>query len=222
MSIDMIKVLLVDDHQIFRDGIVSLFSDQDEISISDVASNGEEALNKLRFSSFDVMLLDISMPGKSGIEVIAEAKAIHPEIKILILSMHTGEDYIFKALRAGALGFLAKQNTTKPELINAIKAISEGKEYFNESIALIMQQHYVNQARNVDDEAKSNYNLLSNREKEILKLVLEGLSNNEMAKKLFVHIRTVETHKTNIMQKLGLKNSVELVKFAIKNDLFEV
>ena len=222
MSIDMIKVLLVDDHQIFRDGIVSLFSDQDEICILDVASNGEEALNKLRFSSFDVMLLDISMPGKSGIEVIAEAKAILPEIKILILSMHTGEDYIFKALRAGALGFLAKQNTTKPELIKAIKAISEGKEYFNESIVLIMQQHYVNSARNIDDEAKSNYNLLSNREKEILKLVLEGLSNNELAKKLFVHIRTVETHKTNIMQKLGLKNSVELVKFAIKNDLFEI
>ena len=218
----MIKVLLVDDHQIFRDGIVSLFSDQDEISISDVASNCEEALNKLQFSSFDVMLLDISMPGKSGIEVIAEAKAILPEIKILILSMHTGEDYIFKALRAGALGFLAKQNTTKPELIKAIKAISEGKEYFNESIVLIMQQHYVNSARNIDDEAKSNYNLLSNREKEILKLVLEGLSNNELAKKLFVHIRTVETHKTNIMQKLGLKNSVELVKFAIKNDLFEI
>jgi two-component system, NarL family, response regulator NreC len=218
----MIKVILVDDHQIFRDGIVSLFSDQGEIQIVDVASDGDDALNRMQYSKPDVMLLDISMPGKSGIEVISEAKAILPELKILILSMHTGEEYIFKAIRAGALGFLAKQNTTKPELLKAIKSIYEGREYFNESIALIMQQHYVNNARNVDDVAKTNYNLLSNREKEILMLVLEGLSNNEISKNLFVHIRTVETHKTNIMQKLGLKNSIELVKFAIKNDLFEV
>jgi DNA-binding NarL/FixJ family response regulator len=218
----MIKVILVDDHQIFRDGIVSLFSDQDEIQIVDVASDGDEALNRMQYSKPDVMLLDISMPGKSGIEVISEAKAILPELKILILSMHTGEEYIFKAIRAGALGFLAKQNTTKTELLKAIKSIYEGREYFNESIALIMQQHYVNNARNVDDVAKTNYNLLSNREKEILMLVLEGLSNNEISKKLFVHIRTVETHKTNVMQKLGLKNSIELVKFAIKNDLFDI
>jgi two-component system response regulator NreC len=218
----MIKVLVVDDHQIFRDGIVSLFSDQDEISVVDVASDADEALERMQYSKPDVMLLDISLPGKSGIEMIAEAKAILPDIKILILSMYTGEAYIFKALRAGALGFLAKQNTTKPELFKAIKAISEGKEYYNESIALIMQQHYVNKARNVDDEAKNSYNLLSNREKEILKLVLEGLSNNEIARKLFVNIRTAETHKTNIMQKLGLKNSIELIKFAIKNDLFEL
>jgi two-component system, NarL family, response regulator NreC len=218
----MIKVLVVDDHQIFRDGIVSLFSDQDEISITDVASNADEALERMQFNKPDVMLLDISLPGKSGIELIAEAKAIVPDIKILILSMHTGEDYIFKALRAGALGFLAKQNTTKPELLKAIMAISQGKEYYNESIALVMQHHYINQARNIDDEAKINYNLLSNREKEILMHVLEGLSNSEIATKTYVHVRTVETHKTKIMQKLGLKNSIELVKFAIKNDLFEV
>jgi DNA-binding NarL/FixJ family response regulator len=218
----MINVLVVDDHQIFRDGIVALFSDQVEIVITDVASNAEEALERLSFNKPDVMLLDISLPGKSGIEIIAEAKLIVPEIKILILSMHTSEDYIFKALRAGALGFLAKQNTTKPELIKAIMAISAGKEYYNESIALVMQHHYVNQARNIDDEAKIKYNLLSNREKEILILILEGLSNSEIATKTYVHVRTVETHKSKIMLKLGLKNSIELVKFAIKNDLFEV
>jgi two-component system, NarL family, response regulator NreC len=218
----MIKVLLVDDHQIFRDGIVSLFSDQDEISIAGVASNGEEALNKLHFIKPDVLLLDISMPGKSGIEVISEAKTILPDIKILILSMHTGEDYIFKAIRAGASGFLAKQNTTKPELLKAISLLAKGKEYFNESIAVVMQQNYIKKARDIDDSVFDNYNRLSIREKEILKLVLEGLSNNEIASKLFVHIRTVETHKTNIMQKLGLKNSVELVKFAIKNDLYKL
>ena len=218
----MINVIVVDDHQIFRDGIVSLFSDVEDISILDVASSGDEALERLKFKKPDVMLLDISMPGKSGIEVIAEAKAILPDLKILILSMHTGEDYIFKAIRAGASGFLAKQSTSKPELINAITAISQGKEYYNESIAVVMQQNYINKARSIDDQVIIKYNLLSNREKEILMQVLEGLTNNEIATKMFVHIRTVETHKTNIMQKLGLKNSVELVKFAIKNDLFKL
>ena len=218
----MINVLVVDDHQIFRDGIVSLFSDVESIKIVDVASNGEEALSRLQYSRPDVMLLDISMPGKSGIDVISEAKAVLPGLKILILSMHTGEDYIFKAVRAGASGFLAKQSTSKPELINAITAIVEGREYYNESIAVVMQQNYINKARSIDNQVIDKYNQLSNREKEILMLVLEGLTNNEIASKTYVNIRTVETHKTNIMQKLGLKNSVELVKFAIKNDLFSL
>jgi two-component system response regulator NreC len=218
----VIKAILVDDHRIFRDGIVSLFSDTTAIKIIDVASNAEEALKKIAFSKPDIVILDISMPDASGIDIIDKIHEIDENIKVLILSMHTSEDYVFKAIRAGASGYLAKQNTSKTELINAIQQINEGYEYFSESISRVMQSHFVKKARRVDQDVQDKYRLLSNREKELLKLVLEGLSNQEIASRLFVNIRTVETHKTNILQKLDVRNSVELVKYAIKNNLMEL
>lgn len=217
-----IKVLVADDHQIFRDGIISLFSDVSDVEVADIASNGLEVLTKYKATQPDIVLLDLSMPEMPGLEVISALKRLAPESKILVLSMHTGEFYVQKAMQAGVNGYLPKQNTNREEMMKAIRAIYNGESYFHESISGITENIIQNKPLVMDEATKEDYSLLTNREKEIIWLVVEGYSNPEIAGKLFVHIRTVETHKTNIMQKLGLKNSVELVKFAIKYNLLEM
>ena len=218
----MIKVLLVDDHQIFRDGILSLFTDIRDIRIVGVASSAKEALEKIKLLNPDLLLLDISMPEMSGLDLMEQIKLIKKDLKILVLSMYTREEYIAHAVRAGAKGYLAKQDTTKEELTKAIREIMNNKEYFSESISSIMKSYFLETARNPENNRQKEIYKITTREREVLKLVVEGLSNQEIADKLYVNIRTVETHKTNILQKLQLKNSVDLVKFAIKNKLLEL
>ncbi len=217
-----IQVLLVDDHKIFRDGILSLFSDAKEIEIIDVASNSNEALQKIRNQKPDVVIMDISMPEISGIEIIKQIKEENISSKILVLSMHTKEEYVFNAIRAGANGYLPKEETSKEELFKAIKKIIAGKEYFSNSISTIMQKYFLRKAKNNENDSVKDYEQLTKREKEVLKLVIEGLSNIEIADKLFVNIRTIETHKHNLLQKLKIKNTIELVKFALKNNILEI
>ncbi|MFA4851589.1 MAG: response regulator transcription factor [Bacteroidales bacterium] len=216
-----IKVLIIDDHQIFRDGILSMFSEVDDIEITGVASDGEEALEKMELLMPDVLLLDISMPKLGGLELLTILNKKYPDSKVIVLSMHTKDEYIYKAVNAGAYGYLPKQNTSKDELLNAIRTVHKGEEYLNEAVIQVMQKsHILKNTTGIDFHKK--YNTLTKREREIVRLVAEGLSNQEIAGKLFVNIRTVETHKTNILQKLNLKNSVDLVKFAIKNNLLEL
>jgi len=218
---EKIKVLIIDDHQIFRDGIVAMFSEVEDIDIAGVASDGDEALEKILLLKPDVLLLDISMPKLSGLELLAIIKKKHPEVYTLVLSMHTKDEYIYKAMNAGASGYLPKQNTSKEELLNAVRTVYKGEEYLNEAVTQVTQKSHI--LRNtLNPDSRKDCDTLTKREREILKLVAEGLSNQEIADKLFVNIRTVETHKTNILQKLQLKNSVDLVKFAIKNLLFEL
>jgi DNA-binding NarL/FixJ family response regulator len=216
-----VRVLLVDDHQIFRDGIVSMFDAAEGVSLIGVLGDPWETLGKIDKLQPDVLVLDLSMPGLSGIELLERLRAKGKEVKALVLSMHTQTDYVKQALAAGALGYLPKQDTTRQELIRAILDVAEGKEYIHESIR---QQLDTEGKLANSDTGKSlrDLELLSPREMEVLKLVVEGLSNQEICQKLDVNIRTVETHKTNILQKLDLKNSVELVKFAIRNKLVEL
>ena len=216
-----IKVLIIDDHQIFRDGIIAMLNEANDIEIISVASDGKEALEKTKSLKPDVLLLDLSMPKISGLELLAILNKKYPDSKTIVLSMHTKEEYIYKAMDTGAYGYLPKQNTSKEELIKAIRTVHEGNEYLNEAVIQVMQKsHFLKNTANLN--YNKNYNTLTKRESEIVRLVAEGLSNQEIACKLFVNIRTVETHKTNILQKLNLKNSVDLVKFAIKNNLLEI
>jgi DNA-binding NarL/FixJ family response regulator len=217
-----IRILLVDDHQIFREGIELMFSDVDDIEVVDVSSDGENALKKIRLHKPDIVVLDISMPEKSGLEVLATLEEQQLQTKVLVLSMHIKEDYILKAMKDGVKGYLPKQETTKNELIKAIKTIHEGQDYFHHSVEEVITKYFINKAKQKETPAEKDYNSLTKREKEVLNLVVEGLTNQEISEKLFVNIRTVETHKTNILQKLQLKNSVELVKFAIKNKLVDL
>jgi len=218
---DKIKIILVDDHQIVRDGIKSLLLDSPIIDIIGEAQSAYEFFELIKTKLPDVVLLDISLPGMSGIDATKIISADYPQIKILMLSMYTSEDFIFNALKSGVNGYLPK-NTTRKELLLAINELFNGKQYFSKEISDTILKSYAQSAKygnNVSDDKSNN---LTKREKEILKYVVEGMTNPKIAEKLFISIRTVETHKTNIMKKLNLSSTVDLVKFAIKNNIIEI
>ena len=218
---ESIKVILVDDHQLVRDGIRSLIKDAKNIDVIEEASDGYELLEKLKTTKPDIIVLDVSMPRLSGIETTKKITQEFPDIKVLVLSMFTSEEYIFNAIKAGAKGYLPK-NTSKKELLEAIYSINAGNEYFSDSISNIILKSYIKKTKTNDDYSGKKQNVLSNRELEILTLFAEGNTNQEIAEKLFLSIRTVESHKNHIMQKLELKTTVDLVKFAIKNNIIQL
>jgi len=215
---EKIKLILVDDHQLVRTGIANLLSGEPGFEIIGEASESREMFDLLRQMQPDIAVLDIALPGMSGIEITKKLHSDFPGIRILILSMHTSEEFIFNAINSGARGYLPK-NTSRKELIEAIYAIYRGEEYFAESISNVILKSYIKKAKsNVpDDENKEN--LLSKRELEVLRLFAEGMTNQEIADKLFISIRTVESHKNHIMARLELKTTVDLVKFAIRNNI---
>jgi DNA-binding NarL/FixJ family response regulator len=215
---DIIRIILVDDHQIIRDGIKALLAGFDDISIITEAGSAEECIQNLRFHPADLALVDISLPGISGIKLMEELAVLHPSLKVLILSMHINETYISTAFKAGALGYLAK-NTTRDELITAIRTVAGGNRYIGKEVSEVITQGYIRRLKS--DEQPGN-ELLSKREIEILRLSAEGLGNKEISEKLFISIRTVESHKNHIMQKLDLKSSVDMVKYAIKSGLIDI
>lgn len=215
------SVIIADDHTIVRDGIKALLSEQEDIVIIGEASNGSELFRLLSLTTADIILLDISMPDLSGIEICERLRTDYPQIKVLILSMYTTEEYIFNAIKAGAHGYLPK-NISQPELLEAIRSISQGREYFNETISNIILKSYINKAKNAETENDIREHSLSKRELEVLRLFAEGFSNSEIGTRLFISPRTVESHKNHIMQKINLKSPVDLIKFAIKNHIVEI
>lgn len=216
-----IKIIMVDDHQIVRDGIKALIIDDENIEIIGEASNSNELFDLLQDNTPDIILLDISLPDTSGIEIAKQISSEYEGIKILMLSMYMSEEFITNSIEAGAKGYLPK-TTTQKELLDAIKSINNGGEFYNDTVSDILLKSYIKktQGKNKEEEEKSIN--LTKRELEILKLFAEGLTNKEIADQLFISIRTVESHKNNIMQKLELKTTVELVKFAIKNNIIEI
>ncbi len=212
-----IKVMLVDDHDIVRDGIRALV-ESDKIAVIGEAASSCDFFTLLKKDQPDVAILDISLPDKSGIEITKDLTIQYPKIKVIILSMHLNEDFIFNAVKAGAKAYLPK-NTNKKELTEALLKVAEGEEYFAEPVSNIILKSYIKKAQNDPDRE---HRELSNREIEILTLFAEGKSNKEIADMLFISCRTVESHKNHIMHKLGLKSTVDLIKFAIKNHLIEI
>lgn len=216
------KVMLVDDHHVVRDGIKSLVNNMDQFSVIGEAGDEIEMRTKIGLEIPDIIIMDISLPGKSGIDITRELKKEYPQIRILILSMYTNEDFIFNAVKAGARGYLPK-NTSKKELNNALVEISKGGEYFSEPISNIILKSYIKQAQGGnDDNEEEKPESLSSRETEVLKLFAEGKSNREIADNLCISIRTVESHKNHIMQKLHLKSTVDLIKFAIRKKIVSI
>ncbi len=218
-----IKIMLVDDHQIVRDGIKSLLESLDNVQIIGEASSAPELLLLLENYKPDIVITDISMPEMSGIELtkIINTDPKYLGINVLILSMYTSEDFIFNAIKAGAKGYLPK-NISRKELFEAIHTIYKGEEYFSEQISNIILKSYIKKAKSEDKPEDKKEAALSVRETEILKMVAEGMSNPEIAEKLFISIRTVESHKNHIVQKLELKSTMDLIKFAIKNKIVEL
>lgn len=212
----MIRIIISDDHKIIRDGIKALLRDIKEFHIAGEAENGLKTIDQIDLLKPDVILMDISMPGMSGIECTLKIKSTHPEIKILVLSMSKEEEHIRKMLEAGASGYILK-NTGKEELIKAIKAVSEGNYYFSNDVTESLMKEILFPSHS--DINKTTKVELTERETEILSLISMEYTNSEIAEKLFLSIRTIDAHRRNILGKTGCRNTAGLVRFGIENGL---
>jgi DNA-binding NarL/FixJ family response regulator len=216
-----IKVLIVDDHQIVRDGIGSILANENDIELIGSLSSAVKALDFIKCSPPDVIIADLSMPNISGIDFTQRLTENYPTIKVLILSMFSNEEYVIKAIQAGAKGYLPKQDSTTELLLEAIRIIYGGDEFYSPSISKVVMRNFVQNVKGTKTGEPINKNQLTAREKEILKMYVEGFTNTEIAEKLNLSIYTVKTHKNNIMQKYNFKSTVEMIKFAIKNNIVE-
>lgn len=213
----MIKILIADDHKVFREGIISILNEVEDITIIAQAGDGNEVMEQLKEVQPDLILMDISMGDTSGIDTTKLVKAAYPEIKVLVLSMHAEKAYIVKMLEVGALGYLLK-DAGKEEMIRAIRTVAEGNTYYSQKVSSAIIEHIRSpQKLNIKKQGIR----LTKRETEILKLIAEEYSNPEIAEKLFISIRTVDTHRRNLLEKLGMKNTAGLVKYAIKHGIIE-
>jgi len=210
----MIKLLIADDHPIVREGLKQIIRNAPDIIISGEANDGIEVLSKIKKENYDVILLDISMPRKNGIEILNEIRKEKIKSRILILSIHPEEQYAMRALKAGAYGYLTKDSVPN-ELISAIRKVSMGEKY----ISLSLAEKLVDNLRVGLD--KTPHEVLSNREYQVMLLLASGKSMQEIAKELFLSVKTVSTYKTRILKKMKMKNTFEIIYYAIKNKLIE-
>jgi len=217
---EKIKILLVDDHQLIRDGIRSMLKDIKDIEIIGSVSSGEEAINEVRNDRPDVILMDIMMGGMTGIEATRWIKEDDPTIMIILVTMEISKEYVSAGIKSGVNGYLPK-DVDQDTLIKAIYAVHKGERFFNDAIMkLVFEDFYSNEK--LKGIPKKLPNELTKREYEILTHVARGKTNKELAEALFISIKTVETHKAHILEKLGLKNTHELVRYAIKNNIISV
>lgn len=214
----MIRLLICDDHAVVRSGLTMLLNGRNEIEVIGEASEGDEAIRMSQERQPDVVLMDLSMPhGKDGMTASAELKKLMPDTAILILTMHDDEEYLFRAIQAGASGYILK-NAPHDELVSAIRTVAEGEAYLYPSATKRLMGEYMARLKD-GGEAAGPYETLSEREKEILSWLAKGYTNKEIAESLFISVKTVETHKSHLMDKLGLKSRPELIKFALKKGL---
>jgi len=210
-----IKVLLVDDHQLFRTGLRQLLERHPAVSIVGEASTGRAALDEVASRNPDIVLLDISLPEMNGIEVTRRLTHDHPEVRVLIVSMHSDHRYVTEALRAGAKGYLLK-DSSPDEMLRAIQRVLNGQYYLSPHINEQVISDFVQQSRSDDSSA---YSILSAREREVLQLLAEGKSTKQTAELLNVSVKTVETHRMHIMDKLQIHTLPELTRYALKEGL---
>ncbi len=210
-----IQILIADDHKVFREGIVSILNQTERMNIIGQASDVQGILEQLKQGQPDVILMDITLKDSSGIEATKIVVKQYPNIKVLMLSMHSESHYIINALDAGAVGYLLKDAGTQ-EMMTAIQTVFNGDTYYSKQVSDILVQHLTRKT----PLKKSKQDIpLTPRETEILKLIAEEFSNPEIAQKLFISIRTVDTHRRNLLEKLQVKNTAGLVKYAIKNGI---
>lgn len=218
MTASKIKVILIDDHSLVRDGIKSLLQGEEDIIVIDEAADGISGIEKIMHAHPDIAIIDIRMPQISGIETVQRLRDAGSPVKSLILSMHDAEEYVLQSIQAGAMGYLLK-DASREEFLKAIRNIHQGEKYFSAEISKIVIDKYLESltpGRLVVSESQSSPDekLLTKREKQILKLILQGMSNKEIADELTKSVRTIETHRFNLMKKLDAKNSVDLAKKA--------
>jgi two-component system response regulator NreC len=209
-----ISIILADDHAIMRTGLKLMLSCDSSNNVIGEVSTGEELLNLLEKITADVLILDLSMPGMNGTEIIHEIKKRGYKINILVLTMFTEEQYIKAVMNAGALGYVSK-SAFDTELLTAVRTVAEGKIYLNSNYALLM----VNTLMNTSAKDCDPYTLLTSREREVMELLVHGYSLSEIAEILSLSIKTIDTHKTRVMTKLGITKKNELVQYALEHGL---
>jgi len=210
----MINILIADDHSVVREGLKQIISGNADMTVLAEACSGNEAIEKIRKNPISVAILDISMPGKNGLDTLKELKVIHPNLPVLILSMYPEEQYALRFFRAGASGYLTKKSAPE-ELVNAIRIVSKGKKYVSPVLAekLIGELDVTNE--------KPLHSALSDREFQVLCLLASGKTSGEIAEELFLSVKTISTYRARILEKLRLKNTAELINYAIQNQLVE-
>jgi DNA-binding NarL/FixJ family response regulator len=210
----MLRILIADDHPIVRQGLGQLIAKTADMVVADEASNGSEALEKARASHYDVVLLDISMPGLHGLDIIRQLKKESPKLPILILSMHSEEQYAVRAFRAGASGYLTKQSAPD-ELLAAIRKVSMGGKYVSSALAERL-------ATDLEiGTGKLLHDTLSNREYQVMIMIAAGKTVAQIAEELSLSVQTISTYRSRILQKMQMKNNVELANYAVRNQLLD-
>jgi DNA-binding NarL/FixJ family response regulator len=215
-----IRILIAEDHTIVRKGLVALLKEEDRFEVVSEAEDGHMAVKNAIDLKPDIAMIDIGIPSLNGLEAAAKIKREVPDVKILMLTMYENEEYIIKALQIGASGYLIKKSAPD-DLINAIYAAMEGEIFLSPSISTKVISSLIRKTAKTD-EPKGKVSRLTPREREILQLIAEGLSNREIAEKLFISPKTVKVHRFNLMEKLGLHNTAEIIQFAIKNGLIHL
>ncbi len=214
-----IKILLADDHTIVRKGIRSLLDEEAGMEVVGEAEDGRETIEKVERLSPDIVLMDSTMPILNGLEATRQISKRFPQVKVLVLTMHTNEEYIFQFLQAGAAGYLVKQAAPK-ELVSAIEAVHRGDYFLSPAISKTVIEEYVRQVKTTDKDDP--YEQLTDREREVLQLIVEGFSNREIAERLHISLKTAGVHRINLMHKLNIHNLTELTKYAIRKGIISL
>src|SRR5438552_1039398 len=210
------RILLADDHAVVRHGLKQILADDFKRAVFGEARNAQEALNLVWKENWDVVVLDITMPGRSGLEVLHEIKRSRPRLPVLVLSMHPENQFAVRVLKSGASGYMTKESAAE-ELVGAIKKVLEGGRYVSTSLAEKLAS-YLATAR---DTQKAPQELLSNREFQVLRLIASGKIVSEIAKELSLSVKTISTYRTRILEKMGMRNNAELMHYAIQHQLIE-
>jgi DNA-binding NarL/FixJ family response regulator len=208
----MIRILIADDHEMFREGIKRICEDDHDIVIAGEAGNGHEVLDLVSKHEFDLLLLDIAMPGLNGLDTLKQLKTLKPKLRVLVLSMYPEDEYAVRAIKAGAAGYLTKARASH-ELMVAIRKISSGKNYINASVAEKLIFDMTPGHEGLPHES------LSDREYQIFSMIVKGEKVSEIADELYISVKTVSTHRIRILSKMNMKSTAELVKYAVEHKL---
>lgn len=215
---DKTRILLCDDHTILRTGLKMLIGAADDLTVVGEAADGDEAIALADQLHPDVVLMDISMPRVDGIKATAEIKRRNPEVKVLMLTMHENDEYLFRTIRAGGSGYVLKK-AADDEVLDAIRHVASGGAFLRPAVTTKLVQDYLERVE--QGEETDSYGKLTEREREILRLIAEGNTNAQIAGLLVISVRTVESHRAHIMEKLGIQNRAELVKYALRKGLLD-
>ena len=210
----MVRIVVCDDHTIVREGLKQILSGQPDFEVVAEAADGHEAVKRVRELEFDVLLLDMSMPGKSGVDLIKQLKVEKPKLRILVLTMHEEHQYAVRAIRAGASGYLTKEGASS-QLVTAIRKVASGGAYISAEVA---EQLALNAMPGSQGPLHAS---LSDREFQVFRMIAEGKSVSEIAERLNLSVKTVSTHKANVLQKMGMTSQGELIRYALENNLVE-